>query len=235
MNIVKQIATAVMILAAGAAQAQTADEIIQKHIDAIGGKKWDNIHSMKMSGGLSVQGMEVSMSQTVEDNKGMRMDLSILGNNCYTIITPKEGWVYMPIQPGMDKVTPMTEDELKMSQYKLNVRGVQIADKSLISKSDYLGIDSVNGVACYKVKVADKGGNLQTAYFDTKNYYLVRSESLVKIQDQEQEMGIDFSNFKTLPEGITMAMVWGTPQGDVTLKSIEVNKKYDDAIFKPGK
>jgi len=226
-------AAAIMLAGATTVNAQTGDEIIQKHIDAIGGNAWNNVHTLKLNGALSVQGMEIGMSQTVQDNKGMRMDMTIMGNNCYTIITPTEGWMYMPMQPGLDKVTPMSAEDLKGSQYKLNVRGVQIADKAIIEKAEYLGKDSVNGAACYKVKVTEKGGGRKTAYFDTKTYFLVRSEDVIKMHEQEQELSVDFSDFKKLPEGITLAMVWGTPQGDVTIKSVEVNKDYGPDVFKP--
>ena len=235
MKLVQSIAlAAVMLVGATTVNAQTADEIIQKHIDAIGGNAWKNVHTLKLNGSMNVQGMELGMSQTVEDNKGMRMDMNIMGTNCYTIITPKEVWMYMPMQPGMDKVTPMSAEDIKMAQYKLNVRSVQIADKDLVVKAEYLGTDSVKGAACYKVKVTDKAGNLQTAFFDTKTFYMVRSESTLKLREQETEMGVDFADFKKLPEGIVLAMSWGTPQGDVTIKSVEVNKDYGPDVFKPS-
>ena len=214
--------------------AQGAYEIIQSHIDAVGGSdNWAKIKSMKMTGTLSVMGMDVSMTQTVVNEKGMRMDISALGMSGYTIITPKEGWIYMPFQPGLDKVTPIPAEELKTSQDKINIKAVQLVDKSKIVKADYLGRDTVNNISCYKVKVTDNDSNVQTAFFDAATYYLVRTESKVKVQGEDQEVGVNFSHFQKLPEGVTIAMVWGSPQGDVTFSSIELNKPYDENIFKP--
>jgi hypothetical protein len=46
-------------------QAQTADEVVNKHIDAIGGKDaWKKVTSTKMEGSLNVQGTDVAITIT---------------------------------------------------------------------------------------------------------------------------------------------------------------------------
>lgn len=235
MSTIKYLVAAVMLMVGVVtAHAQNADEIIQKHIDAVGGyDKWAKIKSIKMAGSLSVQGMEVQMTQTIVNETGMRMDISVMGINGYTIITPKEGWIFMPLQPGMDKVTPIPSEELNASQEKINIKSLQLVDKSKIAKAEYVGKDSVGKVACHKLKVTDKQGNVQMTFIDAATYYLLRSENTVKIQGEEQELGVTFSDFKKLPEGVTIAMTWSSPQGDINFKSIEINKQYDASIFKP--
>lgn len=218
-------------------KAQTADEIIQKHIDAIGGTaNWDKIKSMKKVGSMSMQGMEIGFSLTVVNDKGMRTDISAMGMNGYVILTPKEGWMYMPFQPGMDKVTPMPADQIKAAQSQLNVKADQLLDKSSITKSEYVGKDTVNNIACLKVKITDKDGNEQTAFFDASTYYIVHAERKVKVQDEDQDVAINYSNFQKQPEGIVIPMTVTSPmgQGDITFKSVEINKSVDDSIFKPG-
>jgi outer membrane lipoprotein-sorting protein len=216
--------------------AQSGDEIIAKHIEAIGGEKnWNKITSLKQTGAMSVQGMEIATSRTTVDKKGMRMDLSVMGMDCYVILTSKEGWMYMPIQPGMDKVTPIPEDQIKQSQGRLNIKHSLLADKSQITAAKYLGTDTMDNVPCFKVAVSDKDGNDQTAYFDVSNYYLVRSEVKVKTKDEEQELAMTFSNFQKLPEGIVIPMTENNPQmgGDIVYKTVEVNKPVSDDVFKP--
>ena len=218
-------------------RAQTADEIIQKHIDAIGGTaNWDKIKSMKKVGSMSAQGMDIGFTQTVVNDKGMRMDISVMGQNGYVIITPKEGWMYMPFEPGMDKVTPIPAEQMKSSLPQLNVKSEQLLDKSSITKAEYVGKDTVNNISCLKVKITDKDGNEQTAFFDAATYYLVHSERKMKIQDEEQEVAINFSNFQKQPEGIVIPMTVTAPmgQGDITFKSVEINKTIDDSVSKPG-
>ena len=240
MKAIKLTALAATMFIAGitTVKAQTADEIIQKHIDAIGGTaNWNKIKSMKKVGSMSMQGMEIGFSLTVVNDKGMRTDINAMGMNGYVILTPKEGWMYMPFQPGMDKVTPMPAEQIKSAQTQLNVKADQLLDKSSITKAEYVGKDTVNNIACLKVKITDKDGAEQTAFFDASTYYIVHSDRKMKGQDdQEQEVAINYSNFQKQPEGIVIPMTVTSPmgQGDITFKSVEINKNYDDSIFKPG-
>ena len=184
-----------------------------------------------------MQGMEIGFSLTVVNDKGMRTDINAMGMNGYVILTPKEGWMYMPFQPGMDKVTPMPAEQIKSAQTQLNVKADQLLDKSSITKAEYVGKDTLNNIAWLKVKITDKDGAEQTAFFDASTYYIVHSDRKMKGQDdQEQEVAINYSNFQKQPEGIVIPMTVTSPmgQGDITFKSVEINKNYDDSIFKPG-
>ena len=238
MKAIKLSILAAMMLTAGIStvKAQTADEIIQKHIDAIGGtENWNKIKSMKKVGSMSMQGMEIGFTQTVVNDKGQRMDISVMGQNGYVIVTKKEGWMYMPFQPGMDKVTPMPAEQVKSAQSQMNVKFGLLVDKSEVAKAEFVGKDTVNNINCLKVKITDKEGNEQTAFFDAATYYIVHSERKMKIQDEEQEIAVNFSNFQKQPEGIVIPMTVTAPmgQGDITFKSVEINKPVDDKTFVP--
>jgi outer membrane lipoprotein-sorting protein len=209
------------------AKTESADAVIQKHIDAVGGSKnWDKIKTVKLTGGINQGGMEITMVQTIANNKGMRLDISAMGQNGYMIVTPNEGWMYMPFA-GQTKPEPIPADQLKIQKGNLDFKSNQLVDKSLIAKSSMDGMDTINSIPCYKLKVTGNDGNDQVCYIDAKTYYLVRTE--VKIQDQE--MSITYSDFKKQPEGIIFPMTMATAQGDIKYKSIEINKPIDDKVF----
>ena len=211
----------------------TSDQIIQKHIDAIGGaKNWDKIKSVKLTGTMSVQGNAIDMVQTMADGKGMRIEITAMGQTGYTIITPTEGWMFMPFL-GQTKPEALPADQLKSQQQQLNFRNTQLADKSLISKSSLVGRDTIDKATCYKLKVTGAGGTEQTCYIDAKSFYLVRTEMNLDVQGEQQEIAVTYADFKTQPEGIVVPMTYATPQGDLKFKSIEINKPVDDKIFKP--
>jgi outer membrane lipoprotein-sorting protein len=216
--------------------AQTGDEIITRHIAAIGGEaNWNKITSIKRTGALTIQGMEISMTNTIVHNKGLRMDISAMGMDGYVILTPTAGWMYMPMQPGMDKVTPMPEDQVKLAQDQLNIKRSLLADKSLITKAVFTGRDTLDSIPCLKVLVSGKDGTEQTAYFDAKTYYMIRTEGKIKAKDEEAEVAMSFSNFQKQPQGITIAMTENNPQygGEVVYKSVEINQPVSDDTFKP--
>ena len=229
------LAVVVMIAATASVNAQTAEEIIRKHIDAIGGTdNWNKVTTTIRVGSMSVQGMDIGLTQTVVNNKGARTDINVSGVNGYMIATPKEGWMYLPFQ-GMDKVTPMPAETLKMQQDRMNVKAGMLTDMSEVAKAEYTGKDTVNNISCLKVKITDKNGNEQTAFFDAATYYIVREERKMIINDEEQEIDVSFSNFQKQPEGIVVPMTMTSPMmgGDITFKSIAINKPVDDKTFRP--
>lgn len=226
------LAAAMVVAGTNISKAQNADEIIQKHIDAVGGTaNWNKVNTMRLTGSMSVQGMDINVVQTVVNDKGMRMDITVMGQSGYTILTPQGGWMYMPF--ASDKVTELPAEQVKQAKSKFNVKTGQLVDKSQISKSEYVGKDTISNIACHKLKVTDKEGNIQTCYIDAATYYMVRTEAKVKVKDEEVEDGVTFSNFQKQNGGIIMPTVFATSQGDMTFKTIEVNVPVDEKIFKP--
>ena len=66
--------------------AQTADEIIDKYVQALGGKdKLTSIQSIVMQGKVSAQGMEIPVSTTILNNKGSKVEFSVMGMDAWII------------------------------------------------------------------------------------------------------------------------------------------------------
>lgn len=215
------------------AQAQTADEIIQKNITARGGlENLKKLNTMKMTGVVNANGQEIQVVLTIVNNKGMRQDITVGGMANYTIITPAGGWNYFPVG-GQTKPEAMTADDVKNSLTQLDLQGALVDYAAKGNKVEYLGKDDVEGTECYKIKVTHKTGMEETYYIDAQSYYLIRTLTKVQVNGKEQEMASNFSNFQKLPAGIMFPMTIGAGQGDVTFKSVEVNVAVDDKIFTP--
>ncbi len=226
---------ALLLAAFVVAKAQNADEIMDKHLKAIGTQEaWNNIKSVRMEGTMSVQGMEIGVTQTILLGKAMRRDISVMGMSGYSIVTKTEGWNYMPFQ-GQTKPEPMKADMLKMEQQELELKSKEMYDyKSRGTKAELLGKDTTNKIACYKIRFTEKDGSESVSYFDISTYYIVRMETKIKQDDQEQEMTVNYNNYKKLDGGIVMPMSVSMSMGDITFKSIEINKTIDESIFKPA-
>ena len=218
--------------------AQTADEIISKHVNAIGGKdNWKKVTSMVQTGNMSVQGAEIQMKRSIIHNKAARTDISLMGMTGYQIVTNTEGWSYMPFQ-GAATVEAMTADQVKDEQEGLDIQGVVIDYATKGHKPEYLGKEDVDGTECFKVKMTLKGGKTQTLFFDPSTYYIIKSISTISANGQEAEVATSFSNYQKHSSGIVLPMSTTVPMGpgfnaDLTIESVEVNVALDASLFKP--
>jgi len=215
--------------------AQTADEIVNKYLVAIGGADaWKKINSMVTTGTLKLQSADIGMSQTVLNGKGSRQDISAMGMNGYNIVTPSAGWKFMPFQ-GQKVAEPLTADDLKESQDELDVQGTLIDYKAKGHAIEYLGTDDVEGVDAFKLKETLKSGKTETIFIDPKTYYIIRVISKQKANGKEVDVTTNLSNYQKLPEGIMMPLSIGLPFGEMKITKVEINKPIDENVFKPSK
>jgi outer membrane lipoprotein-sorting protein len=222
-----------LLLATGfIAKAQTADEIIAKHIEAIGGAdKWKKVNSLKLEGTLIVQGTTVTMTQTILHQKGNRQDISVMGMNGFMIIAPTSGWNFMPFN-GQAAPEPMTAEDVAENQSELDVQGILIDYAAKGHSVEYLGKDDVEGTDCFKLKINLKGGKSDTYFLDAKSYLLIRTISKQKSNGQEMEVITNFSNYEKQPEGIMVAKSIGLPFGELNITKVTINPAVDENIFK---
>ncbi len=223
------------IATVGFTYAQTADEIVNKHIEAIGGTDaWKKVNSMVTTGTLKMQGAEIPISLTVLNGKGSRQDLTIMGMNGYQIVTPTQGWKFFPFQ-GQKEVEPITADDLKEAQDELDVQGSLVDYKTKGHTVELLGTDDVDGVDAFKLKETLKSGKTQTIFIDPKTYYIIRVISKQKANGNEVDVTTNLNNYQKLPEGIMVPLSIGLPFGEMVISKVEINKPIDENIFKPSK
>ena len=217
------------------AAAQTVDEIVTKHVDAIGGKSaWDKVTSTRMEGMVNVQGTDVNITLTKQKGKGMRQDIAVMGMTGFQIITPTNGWTYMPFQ-GQSEVDSIGSADVQKMQDAMEIGDPLLEYKQKGYTAELAGKETINGSEASKIIITKKDGSKQTVFVDNKTNYIVRMVSVQSMNGQEQEVTNDFSNYQKLPEGIVVPMTIGLPFGDLTISKVEVNKALDENFFKPIK
>ena len=101
----------VLVLIGALLSAQTADEVIAKYLDAIGGKKTLNkIKSTYVEMTMDLMGMQGTSKTTTLSGVGVKQEVDIMGSTIVNCITNEGGWT---INPMMGGTTPqeMTADQ----------------------------------------------------------------------------------------------------------------------------
>lgn len=210
---------------------QTADEIIDKYVVAIGGKEnWKKINSLKMEGNVEVQGLEIPFTMQAVNGKGFRTDGEFQGNYFIDIITPTKGWSQNPMA-GKATLQPISDDELKEKLDELDIQGAFIDYKEKGSMVEFLGKDEEDGNEYFKIKLTTKNNNETTYFFDTKTYLVYKQESITKQQGQEVKVVVKSLDYQTVEGGVKMPFKIDQGQMVLAAKKFTVNSAIDEKIF----
>lgn len=228
------------------AQAQTADEVINKYIEAMGGKdKLLSIKSIYMEGTSVMQnGAEISQKTWKVDGKLYRQEINSAMFNFAMVVTDKEGWRQNPRAGGAFE--PMTPEAVANMQPQLDCAGSFIDYATKGHKVELIGKEDVEGTQAYKIKITYKNGNDANFFFDASTYYIIRMSSKGGGMgmgggggrggaNADQERVVEFSDYKKTDDGFVFAYKM-TPLGmggGVYYEKIEVNKPVDPKAYKP--
>jgi len=238
-------ALVLMGIVAGA-QAQTVDDVINKYIDALGGKeKLNSIKSLYMEGVTVLQnGNEINAKIYKVQDKLSRREISAGFGNTVSIITDKEGWFSNPRNAGAFEAVP--PERLKPQQAELDLRGGLVDYAAKGSTAELLGKEKVGEAEAYKIKLTPKAGSEILYFIDAKTWYLIRETrkgggspggggGRPGQGSGDGTINIDYSNYQKTADGyvfpFTVSFGFG---GNMNYEKIEVNKPVDDKLYKPN-
>lgn len=243
MKMTKFIASAFIVLASSAASfAQTADEVVAKHIEAMGGaEKWKAIKSLQMNNKFSVQGMDIESKTTIVAGKSLRTDVSVMGQDIITAVDGETGWMQRPaMMGGTGEPEDMPGALIKETLKQTNLGGSLLNYKEKGSTIELVGKEKLDGADVYHLKMTEKNGEITNLFVSASTYYTLKSAGKRNVQGQDIDAEVNFSNFKQI-DGLTFPFTMETPSpmgGTMTIEtdSIKLNPTIDEAIFKkPGK
>ncbi len=208
---------------------QSADEIINNHIKAIGGEKWNNLNTMYSEMSSDMGGMKIPIKVWQQHMKGMRVEFEVQGMTGIQVVTDKNGWSLMPFQ-GQTKPEPTNEEQLKSARSQLDIRGQFMDYKTKGSAVEFLGEDEEDGVEVYKIKLTDKEKTETTYFIDKSNFLVIKSLTKAVFQGKEVEISTKFSNYKEVM-GLLMPHSIDGQMGKIDFLKIDINPSLEATKF----
>lgn len=219
-----------MVLGATSIFAQTADEIVNNHIKAIGGiDNWRKVTTAYSELSTDMGGMKVPVKIWQIDAKGMRVEFVVQGMTGIQVITDKSGWSLMPFM-GQTNPEPTPEEQLKAAQSQLDLKGQLIDYAQKGSNLEFIGEDVEDGVEVYKLKLIEKSGAETTFFIDKESYYILKTSTKVKIQGQEVDSVTSYGNYKKVGDIMFPHSINGG-MGNATIEKMELNSKIEATMF----
>jgi photosystem II stability/assembly factor-like uncharacterized protein len=233
--------TAFLFLLSFSLHAQTAEEIVAKYVETIGGmERVRAIQTLRRSGKFTGGGG--FEAQYIEENRRpnlVRQDFhfqGMIGSNAYD---GAKGWKIEP-WGGKKDPEPLSEEELKTIIEDSDFDGALVDYAAKGIKVEYAGTEPVEGTDAYKLKVTLKNGDVRYYYMDTDYYVPIKMETKRMVRGAEREYETILGDYKEvngvyLPHSVASGVKGSPNKGVVTFEKIEANVPLANARFiQPG-
>ncbi|MCF2499277.1 outer membrane lipoprotein-sorting protein [Dyadobacter chenhuakuii] len=214
--------------------AQTVDEIVDKHVAALGGMdKIKAVNTVITERSLAVQGMEIPTKTILVVGKSLRNESTIMGNSMVQVVDDSKGWMIRPAQMGgTGEPEDMPADQLKQQIASLDPFGGLVNYKEKGNKVELVGKEKLDKKDVYHLKVTSKEGTSMDEYLDAETFLV----SKVKVDMNGQSGEIELSDYKEV-EGVKFPNTMDITNAQMGTMSfitnkVSVNTPVDSAVFK---
>jgi outer membrane lipoprotein-sorting protein len=211
------------------AWAQTADELIEKNIQAKGGReKLQAIKTLRMSGKMGMgQGMEAPITMELSRPDKMRLEFVVQGMTGVQTYDGNEAWALMPF---MGKTDPeqISGKQLDSVKEQADFDGILVDYKQKGHQVELVGKEDLEGTPAYKLKVTKKNGDVGYYWLDAESYLDLKASGKTNVNGQDIEGETYFGDYKE-SGGVLFAhsienKAVGMPGSmTITIEKIEVN------------
>jgi outer membrane lipoprotein-sorting protein len=226
------LALAIPVLAQESGKSLTAEQILEKYANAVGGKAAiEKMTSYTSSGTIELSTMGITAAtETYAKAPGKRLSVTTIDG--YGEIRQgydgTKAWSKDP-QGGLKEITGDEAIQLRIdSTFDAPLRW-----KSLYSNVELVGKDKASGKDCYMLKLTPEGGKPVQRCYDAETFLVSRG---VNHGAGGEEVPVELSDYKDVGTGLKMPMtirVTTAATGELIIryKEVKPNVEIEDAKF----
>ncbi len=166
----------------------------------------------------------------------MRLELQVHGQTAVQTFDGSSGWKVRPFL-GRNTVEPFTPEEMKIALMQSELDGPLVDYSAKGTKIELEGIEKVREQDAYKLKLTMKDGQIRHVWIDSQTFLDVKIDGVPRQMDgRVRPVEIYTQDYRStgglmLPFLIETEVQGLQPTHKMTIQSVVVNPKLDDALF----
>ena len=216
--------------------AQTAQEVIDKNIAAIGGAdKIAAVKSLQYDQAMNIMGMDLTGKATIVVGQSLRNDVTVMGQQITTVVDGDKGWAINPMQ-GETGAKELPAEQVQSQKGNAHLMGADLATaKAKSYPVELVGKEKMDGKDVYNLKVTRPEG-VANYFVDASTNQLAGMKTTITAQGQTGDINIKYGDYKTF-DGLSVPTTMDIESPampapmKMTLSNIVFNPTVDSAIF----
>jgi hypothetical protein len=216
-------------------RAQTADEIVNKYFDAVGGKaKLETLKTAYSEGEMSIMNNPAPFVSSVIDGKASKSEMNFNGQKIINCYSAGAGWTVNPLA-GITEPTPMPAEQVGMGPMTYDLKGPLYNYAAKRYTLELAGKEKLNTADVFKLILNTKDSTEIDCYIDAASWLLLKTVIKVRVSGQPVEISIANSGYQKTNIGLLMPFVSEVTYPGLTIvsttKMMDLNRDIDPAIF----
>ncbi|RKN83141.1 M16 family metallopeptidase [Ulvibacterium marinum] len=202
----------------------TANDVINKYLDALGGKeKLEGVQSYALMAEAEMQGTKLNLELKKTAKNQFMQDVKVMGNSMSRRVL--DGDMGYMVMQGQRK--DLREEELK----KAKEESAPFPELNYLNNNVVLeGIETIEGKKAYKLKISDE----KSIFYDMESGLKLQEVNTTEMQGQKMQQTLIYDDYKEVsgikfPFKLTQSM--GPQSMEFFVQEIKVNEGVSDADF----
>jgi hypothetical protein len=239
MKVLTMLSLFIMFSFSQSVKAQTADDIVHKWLDAMGGRdKLSKIQTLYAENDVTIMNNPGTSKTYAINGKGFKSETDFGGQKIIDCYTVNGGWNINPLA-GQPTAAAMPASQVKFGQLSLQLAGPLFDYAAKGNKVELQGKGDVNGSSAYKIMLTTADSIPILFYIGDKTYYILKETMKTSAGGQDLEISTIQSDYRKTQDGYVMSYSQEINAGGLVItivsKKIEINQEIPATIFEMPK
>jgi outer membrane lipoprotein-sorting protein len=223
-----------MMLITSLSFAQTVDEILAEHFNAVGQEKQLATNTFMTKGKIMQMQFEIPFTSYHKRPMKFKSEAEFQGMKISSGFDGNVGWSINPMMGSSDP-QPMTEEQIDRMKVQADYDGLFYNYKEKGYTVEFIGNENIDDMETYVLKLTRPNGDVITSYIDAENYVLLKTITKMKMQGVDTEAETIYSNYSYVNDILTALSIETKVNGQMVMQMVMEEITYDvdipDSMF----